>query len=264
MLVLDDNPVSARVLHANLIKAGHQVVTAEDAPSALEALAEANADAIIADLGVAGGMGMQIVGQIRAEVEWSDIPILVTAAMADPVLVREAGARRVRRFLLKPVDVDVLLGEIDGALREDSRLALRAPEEAMRALSLDGEEYEALLQDLSRLLDEAESKLSAVANPESELEAWSDAVESVRKLADVVSSVATGPFLDWDADSGATPSMEDWRRVALRDLKKLRAQIAACTGEAEAADPAAEKGDGSSAAEPAGDGEMASSQGEEA
>lgn len=230
MLVLDDNPVSSRVLHANLTKAGHDVVTAEDGPSALKALANAHADAVIADLGVAGGMGMQIVGQIRNEVEWADIPILVTSAVADPVIVREAGSRGVQRFLLKPIDAKVLLGEVEKALKEDARLALRTPDEAMKALSLDREQYEALLQDLAGLVGEAEAKLDAVADPASGMEAWSDAVESVRQIADVVSSVASGSFLDWQAEQGATPSMDDWRRVAMRDLKKLRVQIAAYTG----------------------------------
>jgi len=271
ILVIDDNPVSARVVTARLEKAGHEVATAADAEAAIAALSEMGADALIADLGVAGGNGLQVVSEIRSQPEWNALPVLVTSSVADAAIVREAGARGVRRFFLKPLDGEALLGEIQDLLREEHRLTLLSPTAAWSALSLDLEQYQALLGELADLVQQADSQLVALSSDDPQDDAMSRAIEALRRIADVVETVSSGPFLALGTDDrGATaerPSIDDWRRVALRDLRLLQAQIDVILGaelaaadappaaeaapaEAAPAAPSTESGEGEAAEEP--------------
>lgn len=68
ILIVDDNEDAAELLAEFLRRSGHQVLTAYDAPTALEALASFAADTALLDLGLPGMDGYELARRIRAQI----------------------------------------------------------------------------------------------------------------------------------------------------------------------------------------------------
>ncbi|WP_413217107.1 response regulator transcription factor [Thermus oshimai] len=75
VLVVEDDPVVARVLEIALKRAGHEVQLAPDFPSA-KGLLGGDWDAVILDLNLPGGFGLDLLRHLRQELG-RKIPVFV-------------------------------------------------------------------------------------------------------------------------------------------------------------------------------------------
>ena len=92
VLVVDDEPQILRALQTNLRGAGYEVTTASTAREALSAAAMRPPDAVILDLVLPDGSGIDVCRELRS---WSSAPVLVLSVVGDES--REGrGARRRR------------------------------------------------------------------------------------------------------------------------------------------------------------------------
>jgi two-component system KDP operon response regulator KdpE len=114
VLVVDDEPQILRALQTNLRGAGYEVATAATARDALAAAAMRPPDAVILDLVLPDGSGIDVARELRA---WSEAPILVLSVVGDEaekVAALDAGADD---YVQKPFGIDELLARLRALLR---------------------------------------------------------------------------------------------------------------------------------------------------
>jgi two-component system KDP operon response regulator KdpE len=114
VLVVDDEPQIVRGLKVILRDAGYDVDTAETKEEALGALSVRPPDALVLDLVLPDGSGVEICREVRT---WSRLPILVLSAVGDErekVRALDAGADD---YVTKPFGSEELLARLRAVLR---------------------------------------------------------------------------------------------------------------------------------------------------
>ena len=114
ILVVDDEPQILRALETNLRGAGYEVATAATAEHALTTAAMRPPDAVILDLVLPDGSGIDVCRELRS---WSSAPILVLSVVGDEtekVAALDAGADD---YVQKPFGIDELLARLRALLR---------------------------------------------------------------------------------------------------------------------------------------------------
>jgi two-component system KDP operon response regulator KdpE len=117
VLVVDDEPQIVRGLQVILRNAGYRVEAAETKREALDALSVRPPDAMVLDLVLPDGSGVEVCEDTR---RWTDLPIIVLSAVGDEgekVRALDAGADD---YVTKPFGVDELLARLRAALRRRS------------------------------------------------------------------------------------------------------------------------------------------------
>jgi len=114
VLVVDDEPQILRALQTNLRGAGYDVATATTAEEALSTAAMRPPDAVVLDLVLPDGNGIDVARELRS---WSAAPILVLSVVGDEaekVAALDAGADD---YVEKPFGIDELLARLRALLR---------------------------------------------------------------------------------------------------------------------------------------------------
>jgi two-component system KDP operon response regulator KdpE len=129
VLVVDDEPQIVRGLKIILRNAGYAVEAAETKEEALAALSLRPPDALVLDLVLPDGAGVEVCEEVR---RWSRLPIVVLSAVGDErekVRALDAGADD---YVTKPFGTDELLARLRAVMRRsveaggDPRLELGA------------------------------------------------------------------------------------------------------------------------------------------
>ncbi len=114
VLVVDDEPQIVRGLRVVLRNAGFQVDSAATKEEALDALSHRPPDAVLLDLVLPDGSGVDVCRQVR---EWSHVPIVVVSAVGDErekVRALDAGADD---YVTKPFGSQELAARLRAVLR---------------------------------------------------------------------------------------------------------------------------------------------------
>ncbi|OHB25454.1 MAG: sigma-54-dependent Fis family transcriptional regulator [Desulfuromonadaceae bacterium GWC2_58_13] len=102
VLVVDDEPSAVRVLTAILEQEGYDVSSAMDVASAKEALARREVDAVITDMKMPDGDGLQLYGHIKAELP--DLPVIFLTAYGTVESAVNAMNKGAFYYFVKPPD----------------------------------------------------------------------------------------------------------------------------------------------------------------
>ncbi len=114
VLVVDDEEQILRALKTSLQAAGYEVETADTAAGALTAAAMRPPEALILDLVLPDGSGIEVCRELRA---WSSAPVIVLSVVGDEaekIAALDAGADD---YVTKPVGLDELLARLRAVLR---------------------------------------------------------------------------------------------------------------------------------------------------
>jgi two-component system, OmpR family, KDP operon response regulator KdpE len=144
VLVVDDEPQIVRGLRVILTNAGYRVEEATTKQEALDAVSVRPPDALVLDLVLPDGSGIEVCEEIR---RWSQVPIVVLSAVGDEqqkVRALDAGADD---YVTKPFGSEELLARMRAVLRrrsEDGDSAVHVGELeidlADRSVRRDGEQ----------------------------------------------------------------------------------------------------------------------------
>jgi two-component system KDP operon response regulator KdpE len=114
VLVVDDEPQIVRALKVILRSAGYSTEQAETKEEALDAVSVRPPDAMVLDLVLPDGRGVDVCADVR---RWSSLPIIVLSAVGDErekVRALDAGADD---YITKPFGTDELLARLRAVLR---------------------------------------------------------------------------------------------------------------------------------------------------
>jgi two-component system, OmpR family, KDP operon response regulator KdpE len=114
VLVVDDEPQILRALRVILRNAGYDVDTAETKSEALDAVSVRPPDAMVLDLVLPDGSGVEVCTEVR---RWSNLPIIVLSAVGDErekVRALDVGADD---YITKPFGTEELLARLRAVLR---------------------------------------------------------------------------------------------------------------------------------------------------
>ena len=117
ILVVDDDPTTRKVLGLYLKAKGHEVVTAENGLDALEKLGTQIVNLIMSDVNMPYMDGIEFVRNVRANTEWSDIPILMVSTEADQEEQQLAFTAGANGYLIKPVTAEMVNDKIKELVR---------------------------------------------------------------------------------------------------------------------------------------------------
>ncbi|MFT3699964.1 MAG: sigma-54 dependent transcriptional regulator [Kofleriaceae bacterium] len=130
VLVVDDEPVIRRALVERLEEEGFQAVGAESLGHARAALADESIDAVLLDLKLKDGDGLDLLEEVRRT--HASLPVIVVSAFGDSARAIRAMKLGAFEYVTKPFDIDALLATIARAV-ETSPVAPEpiAPQPAM-------------------------------------------------------------------------------------------------------------------------------------
>lgn len=138
ILLVEDDPVFARVLGRALAARGHRVIRAPDTHEALAAAQTAPPDAAVIDLRLGEASGLALIEPLRAAAPAARLLILTGyASIATAV---EAIKRGADNYLAKPANADQVLAALAG------QTPLQPPEEPPSLKRLEWEHIQQVLQ----------------------------------------------------------------------------------------------------------------------
>ena len=111
ILLVDDSKFLRMATERALARAGYQVSTAEDGPSALDRAKREKPDVILLDWVMPLMDGGEVLSRLR-EATNSDIPVIVVSGQPQPE--ENQGDPRIHSWLTKPITIDELVDEVVG------------------------------------------------------------------------------------------------------------------------------------------------------
>lgn len=116
ILVIDDEALTRRLLHHCLIRAGYDVIEAENGLDALMKLESIHPDFIISDVLMPGMNGFDTVRSIREMPEFAHTPVIFLSSRADTGSLVQGLESGAQKYLFKPFGVPDLLATIEELL----------------------------------------------------------------------------------------------------------------------------------------------------
>ncbi|UQY34444.1 response regulator transcription factor [Pseudomonas fulva] len=160
LLLIDDDVELCDLLASWLTQEGFQVTACHDGQGARQALAQNTPDAVVLDVMLPDGSGLELLKQLRSE--HPDLPVLMLSARGEPldrILGLELGADD---YLAKPCDPRELTARLRAVLRRSLPPAVSSqielgdlrfsPARGVAALGAEGQEIVLTLSE-SRVLE---------------------------------------------------------------------------------------------------------------
>ena len=107
ILIVDDEPLTVEMLSTFLNLSGHDSIGALSKSQTWDKLAYEEPDAILLDIMLPDGNGLEICKQLRADSKWASVPIIIISAHSPPMTV-EATAAGANGYLAKPIKLNTL------------------------------------------------------------------------------------------------------------------------------------------------------------
>jgi CheY-like chemotaxis protein len=110
ILVADDSPVQIELLRTALEEKGFEVLVAKDALQAGIAARRRSPQAIVLDINLPGGSGIEVLKRLKSAEKTSHIPVVVVTGDEKPETRQSAMKMGAAEFFVKPVDLEKLTG----------------------------------------------------------------------------------------------------------------------------------------------------------
>lgn len=122
LLVVDDSAVNRELKRSIFEPHGYRVITAPTLAAGLQLAHEHRPSAIIADVGLPDGSGLDLLRQLKADARVRDIPVvMITSTHAEIAVADACLALGAARFLIRPLDPGRIISEIERILPEHGK-----------------------------------------------------------------------------------------------------------------------------------------------
>ena len=139
ILIIEDDPDTARLVGLYLQREGHRVLSASDGLDGLRQARSSKPDLIVLDLMLPGKSGMDICRELRDE---SAVPIVMLTARVDEADMLGGLESGADDYVTKPFSPRVLAARVNAVLRRTAREALEQGPDTI--------EYDSVTLDLKR------------------------------------------------------------------------------------------------------------------
>src|SRR5215471_12763975 len=112
ILVVDDDPITQRVLQHYLTRTGHQILTATNGREAIEVAQRDLPELIILDVMMPEMGGLTALRKLKEIEATKSIPVIIVTVQAAPLTQLEAEASGAALFITKPFSPSQLLAAI--------------------------------------------------------------------------------------------------------------------------------------------------------
>lgn len=116
ILVVDDEPNARSLLRLILVRAGFDVLVAQDGYEALKEVERTIPAVVILDIMMPGIDGFVVCEKLRQDDRTADLPIIMLSARADPESINRGLSLGASKYLTKPVTPDLLIQEVNEVL----------------------------------------------------------------------------------------------------------------------------------------------------
>ena len=130
VLVVDDSPLIINIVKDGLMRAGFQVITAENGKIALKKLKVHKPDLIISDVYMPEMDGIILCSTLQADPSFSGIPFVVMSSSSDRAVMRRMIQRGACAFLAKPFNMEQVIITVEKLLSDQYQLLLKEKENA--------------------------------------------------------------------------------------------------------------------------------------
>ncbi|MFW6353965.1 MAG: response regulator [Verrucomicrobiota bacterium] len=170
ILIVEDDPASARLLSLLLRKAKHTCVVATTLEEGRQHIFNGDEfDLLILDNRVGKTFGWELLEQIRNHFYFKDLPVLVYTAAGDRDSISKYVGLRVQNIRAKPYGWDVIKVEIEKAMASGWGERDFAPRhDVMERLQITEEEYFESLRTIEEQLGKSAQRLLALLSPTKE------------------------------------------------------------------------------------------------
>lgn len=154
ILVVEDNPVNAKLIELVLKGEGFDLLVVKDGEDALARLSERTPiELIISDLSMPKMGGLEFMAKIKAMPQFAEIPFMIVSAQGDVQTVTQAKALGCVGFLTKPIDKKQLVQRVN-RLAKPPLPVLQDRHEVLKKLNIGAGDYDALVAMLAGQLNE--------------------------------------------------------------------------------------------------------------
>ena len=116
ILIVDDSPTIRRMVRASLAPIGAEFIEASSGLEAIEQLALGPIRLMVLDLNMPDMHGLEVLGFVRANQKFQQLPILVLTTRDDPSSRTAAMQAGATNYLTKPFTPNNLLAEARGMI----------------------------------------------------------------------------------------------------------------------------------------------------
>jgi len=178
ILIVEDNPVSARMLEVTLQKNGYSTVRARTGREALEELRQhgPQIEMVITDIMMPEMDGLELFSAIRSNPKWQSLPVVVASAAADTESVSRAVRLGCEDYLLKPINTAQLLDKVR-SIMVGKMPVLRDRNQVFADLAIEPELYSDLVNLFKSQAQTLLGRLAGAPTPESTQRLVSEAME---------------------------------------------------------------------------------------
>jgi DNA-binding response OmpR family regulator len=117
VLVVDDEPMARTLLRLMLVRAGFEVMEAENGYEALEKLKQDEPDVMILDVMMPGIDGFTVCETVRAQSDTAGLPIIMLSAKTDMASVEKGLRLGANKYLTKPILPEELTRQVREVLK---------------------------------------------------------------------------------------------------------------------------------------------------
>lgn len=123
LVVVDDSPINQELIFQTLVPFGYEVRLADNVQMALELVRSMPPDLILSDLHMPCEDGFNLIRCIKADARLAAIPVIFISSSVCGERDRETTlAPGVSRFLLRPIEPQLLIDEVTACLAAHSRV----------------------------------------------------------------------------------------------------------------------------------------------
>jgi len=206
VLIVEDNPISAKVLEHTLDKYGYETLTAHDGDQAL-AFLESHPE-------------IELLWKIKERHEWSELPILVCTSLK-PTSINNAIPMQGWKYLFKPIKADSLIRMVKEAISQQ-RAVLQNPDQTMAEIGMDSQAFLEILDEFLKVVKDKiallEERIKQPSDAPLDLQHLMESAKLVRadRVIDVIER------LNRVADGTKRESIRSMYPLLLRELKAMQ------------------------------------------